>query len=70
MDTGEISTAESVEPAVEAGLESNESQEIVTDETEENTTLSAEEELSALPDSDETAADAEEDRDATKQDSQ
>ncbi len=59
-----------MDPAVEAGVESDESQEVVTDDQDEATSLPAEEELTALPDSDETVADAEEDRDDTTQDSQ
>ena len=53
-------------PSEEAGISPVESAEIITDETPEITELPAEEELSALPASDETVADAEEDRDSAK----
>ena len=69
MDTGETSEG-AIDPAVEAGVDPAESQEVVTDDAPEEAGLSAEEELSELPASDETAADAEEDRDDTGQDSQ
>jgi N utilization substance protein A len=51
------------DPAEEAGVMPTESQEIITDDAEEKTELPAEEETTILPASDETAADAEEDRD-------
>ncbi len=51
------------DPAVEAGVDPSESEEIVTDDTAEVTTLPAEEEATELPASDETVADKEEDRD-------
>ncbi len=54
------------DPAEAAGLMPTESAEIVTDETPQVTALSAEEELSELPASDETVADKEEDRDIAK----
>ena len=69
MDTGETSEG-AIDPAVEAGVDPAESQEVVTDDAPEEAGLSAEEELSELPASDETVADAEEDRDDTGQDSQ
>ena len=63
-ETVDIMPVETVEdPAVAAGVDPGESQEIVTDDTKEVTTLPAEEELAANPSSDETAADAEESRD-------
>ena len=52
--------------AKEAGIDPGESQEIVTEDAPEKDALPAEEELTPLPDSDETAADAEEDRDKAK----
>jgi N utilization substance protein A len=53
-------------PAEAAGAMPTESEEIITDAAPETTTLPAEEELTELPASDETAADAEEDRDKAK----
>ncbi len=53
-------------PAEEAGAMPTESAEIITDEAPQVTMLPAEEELTALPASDETAADKEEDRDKAK----
>ncbi|MDP2651526.1 MAG: transcription termination factor NusA [bacterium] len=53
-------------PSEEAGVAPTESAEIITDETPEITELPAEEELAELPASDETVADAEEDRDTAK----
>lgn len=53
-------------PAEEAGVMPTESDEIITDPTPEVTALPAEEELEKLPESDETVADAEEDRDKAK----
>jgi transcription termination/antitermination protein NusA len=53
-------------PAEAAGLMPTESAEIITDEAKQITELPAEEELTPLPASDETAADAEEDRDKAK----
>ena len=52
--------------AEESGIMSTESTEIITDKITETTELPAEEELVNLPDSDETVADAEEDRDKAK----
>jgi N utilization substance protein A len=57
---------DSMEPAEAAGVMPTESTEIITDETPEKTTLPAEEELTELVASDETAADKEEDRDKAK----
>ncbi|MFA5997804.1 MAG: transcription termination factor NusA [Candidatus Paceibacterota bacterium] len=54
------------DPAEAAGVMPTESAEIVTDATPETTALPAEEELVELPASDETVADAEEDRDKAK----
>lgn len=54
------------DPAVVAGVMPSESQEIITEMTEEKTELPAEEELTEIPASDETAADATEDRDKAK----
>lgn len=51
------------DPAVAAGVMPTESSEIITDNTPELTQLPAEEELTPIPGSDETAADKEEDRD-------
>jgi N utilization substance protein A len=51
------------EPSVEAGIAPTDSPEIITEKTIEKTTLPAEEELTPAPAGDETAADAEEDRD-------
>src|SRR3989344_776666 len=64
----EVAEAEAApsDPAVEAGVDPGESQEVITEEVTEETTLPAEEELTQLPDSDETAADAEENRDEAK----
>ncbi len=53
-------------PAEAAGAMPTESVEVVEEVKEETTVLPAEEELSALPDSDQTAADASEDRDTDK----
>ena len=54
-------------PAEEAGaIKPTESTEIITDEAPQATMLPAEEELTALPASDETVADAKEDRDKAK----
>ncbi len=53
-------------PAEAAGVMPTESVEIITDEAPQVTGLSAEEELTVLPASDETAADAAEDRDKAK----
>jgi len=53
-------------PSEEAGVMPTESNEIITDDTPQITTLPAEEELSANPASDETAADKEENRDKAK----
>ncbi len=54
------------DPAEAAGVMPTESVEIITDEAPQVTGLSAEEELTVLPASDETAADAAEDRDKAK----
>jgi len=54
------------DPAVAAGVMPTESVELVTDEAPQTTELPAEEELTVLPASDETAADKEEDRDKAK----
>ena len=54
------------DPAEAAGVMPTESIEIITNETPQITELPAEEELTAMPASDETAADAEEDRDKAK----
>jgi transcription termination/antitermination protein NusA len=50
-------------PAEAAGVMPTESAEVITDDAVETTTLPAEEELASLPESDETIADKEEDRD-------
>jgi N utilization substance protein A len=55
-----------VTPAEAAGVMPTESAEIITDNTPETNALPAEEELTQLPAADETAADAEEDRDKAK----
>ena len=55
-----------VDPAIEAGVAPTESSEIATEETTEKTGLPAEEETTILPNSDETVADKEEDRDVAK----
>ena len=54
------------DPAVAAGVMPTESVELVTDEAPQTTELPAEEELTVLSASDETAADKEEDRDKAK----
>lgn len=54
------------DPAEAAGLMPTESVEIVTDEVPQKNELPAEEELTVFPAADETAADAEEDRDKSK----
>lgn len=54
------------DPAEEAGVMPTESIEMITDETPQTTILPAEEELTPLPASDETVADATEDRDKAK----
>ena len=57
-------TGDAIDPAVEAGVDPGESQEVVTtDDSAETTELPAEEEATELPASDETVADKEEDRD-------
>ncbi len=53
-------------PSEAAGLMPTESAEVITDATVETNALPAEEELSSLPESDETVADKEEDRDKAK----
>ncbi|TSC70455.1 MAG: Uncharacterized protein G01um101449_359 [Parcubacteria group bacterium Gr01-1014_49] len=53
-------------PSEAAGIMPTESAEVITDEAPQATALPAEEELASLPASDETAADAEEDRDKAK----
>lgn len=65
-DSVEMATAEEKDPAIQAGLMPTESHEVVTNETPQETILPAEEELTELPASDETVADAEEDRDKGK----
>ncbi len=57
-----------VDPAEEAGVMPTESSEIITEGAPEVTTLPAEEELAAIPASDETVADKEENRDKAKDD--
>lgn len=61
----EVAEAAPVEqdPAEEVGAMSTEAAEIITDDTEEVTTLAAEEEATELPASDETAGEVSEDRD-------
>ena len=59
-------TAPEEDPAEAAGVMPTESVELITDEAPQITTLSAEEELTVLPASDETVAEAEEDRDKAK----
>ena len=54
------------DPAIAVGLMPTESMELVTDEAPQATELPAEEELTQLPASDETVADAGEDRDKAK----
>jgi N utilization substance protein A len=54
------------DPAEEVGVMPTESEEIITEEAPQVSELPAEEELSELPASDETVADAEEDRDTAK----
>ena len=54
------------DPAEAAGVMPTEAQELITEEAPQITELPAEEELTTLPASDETAADAEEDRDKAK----
>ncbi|OYV27744.1 MAG: hypothetical protein B7W98_01120, partial [Parcubacteria group bacterium 20-58-5] len=54
------------DPAEAAGVMPTESAELITDEAPQTTELPAEEELTELPASDETVADAEEDRDKAK----
>lgn len=66
MDDESPKLVDSLEPAEAAGIMPTESAEIITDETPEKTTLPAEEELTELVASDETAADKEEDRDKAK----
>jgi hypothetical protein len=63
---GALAVEENADPAIAAGLMPTESVEVVTDTGPEVTTLPAEEELTPLPASDETVADAEEDRDKAK----
>ncbi|HUY62258.1 MAG TPA: transcription termination factor NusA [Candidatus Paceibacterota bacterium] len=66
-DGESVAVTESEEnPAEAAGVMPTESAETVTDAAPEKTELPAEEELASLPASDETVADAEEDRDAAK----
>jgi N utilization substance protein A len=62
-----VATAAAEEnPAEAAGVMPTESVELITDEAPQATALSAEEELAVLPASDETVADASEDRDKAK----
>lgn len=56
------------DPAVEAGVDPGQSEEVVTQDEPEVTGTPAEEELTALPASDETLADKEEDRDPASDD--
>ncbi len=56
-------TGDAIDPAVEAGVAPAESEELVTEESSDETALPAEEESAELPASDETVADKEEDRD-------
>ncbi len=65
-DGESVAVASEEDPAETIGAMPTESEEIITEETTERTELPAEEELSELPASDETAADAEEDRDIAK----
>ena len=65
-DGESVAVANGEDPAEIVGAMPTESEEIITDDTEEKTELPAEEELSALPADDETVADAEEDRDSAK----
>ena len=55
-----------VDPAEEAGVMPTESTEVITDEAPQVTTLPAEEELVAIPASDESVSDKSEDRDTAK----
>jgi N utilization substance protein A len=65
--SGEQDSTETTEdPAEAAGIMPTESTEVITDEAPQVTELPAEEELTALPASDETVADKEEDRDKAK----
>lgn len=64
-ETVDMKPAE-IGPAEEAGVMPTESVEIITDSSSETTTLPAEEELVAIPSSDETVADKAEDRDKAK----
>jgi N utilization substance protein A len=61
-----VAVAPEEDPAIAAGLMPTESMELVTDEAPQATELPAEEELTQLPASDETVADAGEDRDKAK----
>lgn len=63
-----VATPAEENPAEAAGLMPTESAEIITDDTIEVTTKPAEEELTDVPSSDETAADKTEDRDKAKDD--
>ncbi len=67
-DEGSIAeaTPSEINPAVEVGIMPTESAEVVTDAPIEKTELPAEEELASLPASDETVADAKENRDKAK----
>ena len=65
-DDGELKEVSEQYPAEEAGISPTESAEIITEETGEKTETPAEEEIVELPASDETVADAEEDRDIAK----
>jgi N utilization substance protein A len=62
-DGNTVAVVSEPSPAEEAGVMPTESAEIVTEDVVEKTALPAEEELAALPESDETVADKEEDRD-------
>jgi N utilization substance protein A len=63
VDLIDPATVPDADPAEAAGLMPTESVEMVDTEVPQETTLTAEEELTPLPASDETVADKEEDRD-------
>jgi transcription termination/antitermination protein NusA len=63
-----VATPPVAAPSEEAGVMPTESTEVITEETQEATTLPAEEELAQMPASDATAADKSEDRDKAKDD--
>jgi len=68
VEDGDLKMQKEGDAADEAGVMPTESAEIITEETSEKTETPAEEELTDMPASDETAADAEEDRDTAKDD--